>query len=139
MIHTKSQHMRFCFWDMLWCPRATMTNIKMVNFQAKEFLIFITYTCIRKHPKKTRCLLPISNLKNKTSSKRPLFFRYFRIQDYVITLMTGMPGLKREESCVNTSVNKCWCFITLRIFMIRTMHACIVKKENSLEIDHLPT
>ena len=46
-----------------------------------------------------------------------------------LTLMMGTRGLKRDESWLRTSPNNCWCFNTLRIFMIRTMAAC-KKKDN---------
>ena len=46
-----------------------------------------------------------------------------------LTFMMGTRGLKRDESWLRTSPNNCWCFNTLRIFMIRTMAACN-KKDN---------
>lgn len=47
---------------------------------------------------------------------------------YGRTLITGTRGLKRCDSWAITSARSGWCLETFRIFIIRTIAACIIEK-----------
>ena len=53
-----------------------------------------------------------------------------------VTLMTGTLGLNRCESWFRTSTSSCWCFRLFRIFIIRTIAACIRPTQTTYSHTH---